>query len=92
MIRTTMRTSLTLIGALAGAVASAGFAAEKAELFTVLAYDQARGLIDIQYADGRVERIDEKGWESLNAEEVESPEEWHPSMDDFAGGRRPKPR
>lgn len=62
------------------------------DLFVVLAYDPAHGLIDIQYADGRVEQIDASAWSGLEAQEVEPPEEWRPSMDEFPTGRRPKPR
>lgn len=68
------------------------FETEEGELFMVLAYDHPRGLIDIQYADGRVDQIDASTWAALDVEEVEPPEEWHPSMDDFAAGRRQKPR
>ncbi len=61
-------------------------------LFMVLAYDKARGLVDIQYASGPVDQMDAQTWAELEAEEVEPPEEWHRSMDDFPAGRRQKPK
>lgn len=60
------------------------------DLFVILSYDKERGLIDIQYAGGRVDRIDAPAWATLEAQEVEPPEEWRPSMDDFPAGRRRK--
>lgn len=62
------------------------------DLFVVLAYHRARGVIDIQYADDRVDQLDQPAWADLEIEEVEPPEAWHPSMNDFPAGRRQKPR
>lgn len=63
---------------------------EDGDLLVVRAYDKARGLIDIQYASGRVDRIDASTWTELQAQEVEPLEEWHASMDGFPAGRRLK--
>lgn len=68
----------------------AWYETEDGDLFVVLAHDAVHGWIDVQYATGRVERLDVPAWVALEAQAVEPAEEWHPSMDDFQARRRRK--
>ena len=56
--------------------------------FVVLAVDGTGDVIDIQYVQGAVEQIDKDVWSAMETAEVEPPENWHGSMDDFLSGRR----
>lgn len=69
-------------------VVGSWYETEEGALFTVLAVDRLRGLVDIQYSKGRVEQLDLATWSEFAAQEVDAPEEWHGSMDDFLSGRR----
>ena len=69
-------------------VVGSWYETEDGALFKVLAIDRLRGLVDIQYSKGRVEQLDVATWSEFAAQEVDAPEEWHGSMDDFLSGRR----
>jgi hypothetical protein len=58
------------------------------EVFTVTGLDLPRGVIDVEYLDGRVDQLDPATWQSLDLIEVEIPEDWHGSIEDFVSGRR----
>lgn len=67
----------------------AWYETEGGDLLVVLAHDPAHGWVDVQFATGRVERLDTQAWLALEAQSVEPAEEWHASMDDFQA-RRPR--
>lgn len=51
------------------------------ETFEIVAYDDARGLIEIQYFDGTVEELDLDTWNDQLFMAIEPPEDWSGSMD-----------
>ncbi len=51
------------------------------ESFEIVAYDAARGLIEIQYFDGTVEEIDQESWREQMIMPIEPPEDWSGSLD-----------
>ena len=55
---------------------------EEGDVLLVVAVDEGDGTVEVQYADGTVDELDLEAWDSLNAMEVESPEDWHGSMDE----------
>lgn len=56
--------------------------------FVVVALHPERGMIEIGTLNGTVDEMDLEAWSGMALQEIESPEEWHGSMDDFlAAGR-----
>lgn len=69
----------------------AWYETDAGEVFAVLSVDLPGGQVDLQYLDGGVDQIDLAGWRSLDLMEVELPENWHGTMDDFLAARRRAP-
>ncbi|NIR59101.1 MAG: hypothetical protein GWO02_06065 [Gammaproteobacteria bacterium] len=49
--------------------------------FEVVAYDEDKETVEVQYFDGTLEELDLEGWYELDIEPVEPPEDWSGSMD-----------
>ena len=56
---------------------------EKDELFRVIAFDEDRGIVEIQLYDGDLEEIDAGAWFDLEIEPAETPEDWTGPLDDI---------
>lgn len=72
------------------AKAGSWYETNEGETFMVLAVGKASGVIDVQFLNGRTDQYDGEVWSALQACEIEPPQEWHASMDDFLSGRRLK--
>ncbi len=59
------------------------YEADDGRVFVVLAVDKASGAIDVQYLNGRVDQYDRETWSGATLLEIEPPEEWRGSMEDF---------
>jgi hypothetical protein len=57
-------------------------------VFEVTAVDGAAGAIEVRYLRGALASLDAALWPELALVEIESPHQWHGSMDDFLSGRR----
>jgi hypothetical protein len=56
---------------------------EEGTVFVVLAADRTSGAVDVQFLGGNVDRFDRDAWQSLDLVEIEPPEGWRGSMDEF---------
>lgn len=54
---------------------------ETAELFEVVAIDDASRTIEVQYFDGTVEEFEFESWTQLSLEESAPPEDWSGAFD-----------
>lgn len=61
----------------------AWYETDDGKVFVVVGVDGARGPIDVQFLDGEVEQLDLEIWAALDLTQVEPPEEWHKTMEDF---------
>ncbi len=71
-------------------ISGSWYQSDEGDVFTVAALDETRHTIDIRYLDGRVEEIDLATWRDMELYEIETPEEWHGSMNDLPSRRRPR--
>jgi hypothetical protein len=55
---------------------------DKGQLFRVVAFDQERGIVEIQHFDGDIEEMDASAWFDLEIEPAEAPEDWTGPVDD----------
>jgi len=53
--------------------------------FQVVAYDETDGVVDIQHYDGDIEALELHDWYEMELEQIEPPEDWAGSVDDFEG-------
>lgn len=56
---------------------------DEGDFFVVVAIHADEGTIEIGLLDGSVEEMDLDEWDAMTLQEIEPPEEWHGSMDDF---------
>ncbi len=61
----------------------AWYETDDGRVFVVLAVDEASGVIDVQYVAGRVDQYDREAWSGAALLEIEPPEDWRGSMEDF---------
>ena len=54
---------------------------DKGQGFHVVAIDEERGLIELQYFDGNLEEIDLDTWYQMDLEPIEPPENWAGALD-----------
>ncbi|MFZ5593964.1 MAG: DUF6763 family protein [Pseudomonadota bacterium] len=57
---------------------------DEGRVFTVLAFDKAKGAIDVQYVTGNIDTLDMEAWTGMDLREVEPLEEWQASMEQYA--------
>jgi hypothetical protein len=55
---------------------------DKGQLFRVVAYDEERGVVELQHFDGDLEEIDATAWFDMAIEPAEAPEDWTGPVDD----------
>jgi hypothetical protein len=55
---------------------------DKGQLFRVVAFDEERGIVELQHFDGDVEEIDASAWFDMEIEPADAPEDWTGPMDD----------
>jgi len=55
---------------------------DKGQLFRVVAYDEAREIVEIQHFDGDLEEIEASAWFDMDIEPAEAPEDWTGPLDD----------
>jgi hypothetical protein len=55
---------------------------DKGQLFRVVAFDEERGIVEIQHFDGDLEEIDASAWFDMEIEPAETPEDWTGPLDD----------
>lgn len=55
---------------------------DKGQLFRVVAFDEERGVVELQHFDGDLEEIDASSWFDMEIEPAEAPEDWTGPMDD----------
>jgi hypothetical protein len=70
---------------------------DKGRLFRVVAFDEDRGIVELQHFDGDVEEIDASDWFDMDIEPAEAPEDWAGPVDggetdDLAYDKTAKPR
>jgi len=53
------------------------------ERFTIVAFDQDEGVLELQYENGDLEEIDIDTWYELDTEEVAMPEDWTLALDNM---------
>jgi len=56
---------------------------DEGDFFVVVAIHADEGTIEIGLLDGSVEEMGLDEWDAMTLQEIEPPEEWHGSMDDF---------
>jgi uncharacterized protein DUF6763 len=54
---------------------------EDGERFEVLEVDEARGVVEIQYADGERDEIDLEEWGDLEVDLTDPPEDWAETLE-----------
>jgi hypothetical protein len=64
---------------------------EEGDCFVVVAVHPERGTIEIGNLNGTVDELDLEEWSAMEPREIETPEEWHGSMDDFLSAGREEP-
>lgn len=60
---------------------------DEGQVLLVVTADPRMGSMDVRYVDGTVDEWTFAAWYEMDLEEVEPPEEWRGSMDDFFAGR-----
>jgi hypothetical protein len=70
---------------------------DKGRLFRVVAFDEDRGIVELQHFDGDVEEIDASDWFDMDIEPAEAPEDWTGPVDggetdDLGYDKTAKPR
>ena len=58
---------------------------DKGRLFRVVAFDEDRGIVELQHFDGDFEEIDASDWFDMDIEPAEAPEDWTGPTDDDVG-------
>lgn len=61
---------------------------EEGDCFVVVAVHPRRETIEIGTLNGTVDELDLEEWSGMELQEIETPEEWHGSMDDFLSAGR----
>ncbi len=56
---------------------------EGGQMFEVVAFDEERGNVEIQYFEGEVEEIDLDSWAEMTLAVAEPPEDWSAPFDDL---------
>ena len=69
-------------------LAGSWYETDEGETFRVVRFDAERRTVEMQFLDGSFAELELEAWQGLNVVEVEPPEEWHASMDDFLAARR----
>jgi hypothetical protein len=67
------------------------YASDAGDIFVVVAVHADRGMIEISTLDGAIDEMDLEAWSGMALPEIEPPDEWHGSMDDFLAARRSRP-
>ena len=70
---------------------------DEGKLFRVVAFDEGRGIVELQHFDGDLEEIDASDWFDMEIEPAEAPEDWTGPVDgaetdDSAYDKTAKPR
>ncbi len=65
---------------------------EEGDIFLVMTVEESKRTVEIWRLDGAFDEMDLESWYAMELQEIEPPEEWHASMDDFLSGRRRPPR
>lgn len=55
---------------------------DKGQLFSVVAFDEEAGVIELQHFDGDIEEIELPAWYEMTLELAEPPEDWTGPVDD----------
>jgi hypothetical protein len=58
------------------------------DCYVVVALHAERGTIEYGTLNGTADEMDLDEWSAMDLREIEPPEEWHGSMDDFLATRR----
>ena len=56
---------------------------QKSEKFQITAIDEHSGTVEVQYFDGNIDEFDLNLWYSMEAEPIETPEDWTGPMDNI---------
>ena len=67
------------------------YESDAGDIFVVVALHPDRGMIEIGTLDGAIDEMDLEAWSGMALREIEPPDEWHGSMDDFLAARRSRP-
>ena len=67
------------------------YESDEGDIFVVVALHPDRGMIEISTLDGAIDETDLEAWAGMALQEIEPPDEWHGSMDDFLAARRSRP-
>jgi len=54
---------------------------DKGQKFRVISVDDSSALVEIQYFDGDLDKIDMDEWQELDIEPIEAPEDWSGPVD-----------
>lgn len=65
---------------------------DEGDIFAVVAVHADRRTIEISTLDGAMDEIDLETWAGMALQEIEPPDEWHGSMEDFLAARRRRPK
>jgi hypothetical protein len=70
---------------------------DKGRLFRVVAFDEERGIVELQHFEGELEEIDAGEWFDMDIEPAEAPEDWTGPVegvetDDVAYEKKSAPR
>ena len=61
---------------------------DEGDFFVVVAVNADKGTIEIGTMDGAVDEINMETWSGMALQEIETPDDWFGSMDDFLTARR----
>jgi hypothetical protein len=61
---------------------------DEGDFFVVVAVNADKGTIEIGTLDGAIDEIDMEAWSGMALQEIEPPDDWFGSMDDFLAARR----
>lgn len=64
---------------------------DEGDIFAMAAVHADRGMIEISTLDGAIDEADLEAWAGMALPEIEPPDEWHGSMDDYLAARRSRP-
>jgi hypothetical protein len=64
------------------------YESDEGDCFVVVAVHPEQGMIEIGTLNGALEEMDLEAWSGMALQEIETPEEWHGSMDDFLSAGR----
>jgi hypothetical protein len=64
---------------------------DEGDIAVVVAVQPDHGMIEISTLDGAIDEMDLEAWSGMALQEIEPPDEWHGSMEDFLAVRRRRP-